>query len=102
MKKYWKSLEELKDPKNGSSALEEKEPEFSVEGLSEEEVASKSKASRRDFLKMLGFSVGTAALASSCSFMLSGILLFWFFKKQSHLSPSEILLIKKRDFSIVG
>ena len=65
MKKYWKSLDELKDIQ-GESAEKKAEPEFSVEGLTEQEVTSKVKSSRRDFLKMLGFSVGTAALAASC------------------------------------
>ncbi|MCD4696110.1 MAG: 4Fe-4S dicluster domain-containing protein, partial [Bacteroidales bacterium] len=32
----------------------------------EQEISNKVKSSRRDFLKILGFSVGTAALASSC------------------------------------
>jgi molybdopterin-containing oxidoreductase family iron-sulfur binding subunit len=66
MKKYWKSLEELKDIQEGSNLPKEKDPEFSIEGLTEKEVSDKLKSSRRDFLKFLGFSVGTAALASSC------------------------------------
>ncbi|MEZ5194913.1 MAG: TAT-variant-translocated molybdopterin oxidoreductase [Bacteroidales bacterium] len=66
MKTYWKSLEELKDIQEGSNLPKEKYPEFSIEGLTEKEVSNKMKSSRRDFLKFLGFSVGTAALASSC------------------------------------
>ena len=68
MKKYWKSLEELKDIQDGSDVQVEKkpEPEFSIEGLSEIEVSNKLKSNRRDFLKFLGFSVGTVALATSC------------------------------------
>ena len=63
-KKYWQSLEEY-NAENGKSVLEmEPQPEFSVDGLEESEV--KGKSSRRDFLKMLGFSVGTVALVSSC------------------------------------
>ena len=63
-KKYWQSLEEY-SARNGKSVLEtEPQPEFSVEGLDESEI--KGKSSRRDFLKMLGFSVGTVALVSSC------------------------------------
>jgi len=58
MKKYWRSLDEI------SPEDREKQPEFSVEGLSEEEV--KGKSSRRDFLKMLGFTVSYATLATSC------------------------------------
>jgi len=68
MKKYWKSIEELTDIQEGPEAQLQKkaEPEFSIEGLSEVEVSDKLKSNRRDFLKFLGFSVGTAALASSC------------------------------------
>lgn len=64
-KQYWQSLEQLNET-NEPSVLEGKkpEPEFSIEGLDESEV--KGQSSRRDFLKMLGFSVGTVALVSSC------------------------------------
>lgn len=66
MKQYWRSLEEQKkiaDGLNGDS-LHDIMPEFSIEGLTEEE--KKGKTSRRDFLKLLGFSVSYAALANSC------------------------------------
>ncbi|MBN2173890.1 MAG: TAT-variant-translocated molybdopterin oxidoreductase [Bacteroidales bacterium] len=66
MKKYWKSLEELKDIQAGPETLPEPLPEFSIEGLTEEEVSNKIKSNRRDFLKTLGFSIGLAAAASSC------------------------------------
>ncbi len=66
MKKYWKSLEELKDLKANTELSTLKEPEFSIEGLTGEEVTNKMQSNRRDFLKMLGFSVGTVALAASC------------------------------------
>jgi molybdopterin-containing oxidoreductase family iron-sulfur binding subunit len=64
-KQYWQSLEDYKKLES-QSVLETKkpEPEFSVEGLDESEI--KGQSSRRDFLKMLGFSVGTVALVSSC------------------------------------
>ncbi len=64
MKKYWKSLEEYNSLKSQKEVTREPEPEFSVEGLSDEEI--KGKANRRDFLKMLGFTVGYATLATSC------------------------------------
>ncbi len=66
MKKYWKSLEELKDLKDSEELLTQQEPEFSIEGLTQDEVSNKMKSNRRDFLKMLGFSVSTVALAASC------------------------------------
>jgi len=64
-KLYWQSLESLKEQKN-NSVIDKKEalPEFSIEGLDESEI--KGKSSRRDFLKLLGFSVSAVALVSSC------------------------------------
>jgi molybdopterin-containing oxidoreductase family iron-sulfur binding subunit len=66
MKKYWKSLEELKELKENEELTNVQTPEFSIEGLTQEEVSNKMKSNRRDFLKMLGFSVSTVALATSC------------------------------------
>ena len=64
-KKYWQSLEEYRELNEQSvSKKTEKVPEFSIEGLDESEI--KGQSSRRDFLKMLGFSVGTVALVTSC------------------------------------
>lgn len=64
MKKYWRSIEEFE---NGS------ENNYKNEGPSEESLldileSEKSGflASRRDFLKIMGFSIGTAAIAASC------------------------------------
>ena len=64
-KKYWQSFEDY-TALNKKADLEKKDPvpEFSVDGLDESEI--KGQSSRRDFLKMLGFSVGTVALVSSC------------------------------------
>lgn len=68
MKKYYRSIDEYQETiraKNGeSAAAREPEPEFSVEGMTDDEKAGK--ATRRDFLKMLGFTVSYAALAGSC------------------------------------
>ena len=64
-KKYWQSLEENLLANKGADGEKNKPvPEFSIEGLDESEV--KGKSSRRDFLKMLGFSVSAVALVSSC------------------------------------
>jgi molybdopterin-containing oxidoreductase family iron-sulfur binding subunit len=63
-KKYWQSIEEYKEQKKGTDVQKDPLPEFSVEGLDESEI--KGKSSRRDFLKMLGFSVSAVALVSSC------------------------------------
>ena len=60
MKKYWKSLEELKNKNT------EIQPEFSIEGLTDKEVKQKFKSNRRDFLKMLGFTAAYGAAAASC------------------------------------
>jgi len=65
-KTYWKGLEELHQT---SSFLATKDKEFSeelpVEEIFNENLVGKSK-SRRDFLKMMGFSVSAAAIAASC------------------------------------
>ncbi len=63
-KKYWQSIEEYKKFKREDAGNTEALPEFSVEGLEESEL--KGKSSRRDFLKMLGFSVSAVTLVSSC------------------------------------
>jgi len=64
-KTYWQSLEKYEEEVQ-KSILDKKQPlpEFSVEGLDETEL--KAKSSRRDFLKMMGFSVGAVALVTSC------------------------------------
>ncbi len=64
MKKYWQSLEDYQRIKTNTAYVAEAEPEFSVEGMSPEE--KKGGATRRDFLKMLGFTVGGAVIAASC------------------------------------
>ncbi len=63
-KKYWQSLEDYKLIQRKEMLNKEATPEFSVEGLDESEL--KGKSSRRDFLKMMGFSVSAVALVSSC------------------------------------
>ena len=63
-KKYWQSLDVYKEMNKKHASEKEAMPEFSIEGLEESEV--KGKSSRRDFLKMMGFSVGAVALVSSC------------------------------------
>ena len=63
-KQYWQSLEDYRETKTKSDFSKKAEPEFSIEGLDESEI--KAKSSRRDFLKMLGFSVSAVALVSSC------------------------------------
>lgn len=64
-KTYWQSFENYEEEQQ-KSILDKKQavPEFSVEGLDETEL--KAKSSRRDFLKMMGFSVGAVALVTSC------------------------------------
>jgi len=63
-KKYWQSLENYKKMKKDGTLKSEATPEFSIDGLEESEI--KGKSSRRDFLKMMGFSVSAVALVSSC------------------------------------
>jgi len=64
MKKYWRSVEEYELVRNGQTP--EPSEEFSVEGLTADEIKNKYKANRRDFLKLLGFSTAYAVAAASC------------------------------------
>ncbi len=61
---YWQSIENYKEIQKEGVASNEKTPEFAIKGLDESEL--KGKSSRRDFLKMMGFSVSAVALVSSC------------------------------------
>ncbi|MEN8224737.1 MAG: Fe-S-cluster-containing hydrogenase [Bacteroidota bacterium] len=66
MKKYWQSIEEYQEmirSKDLPEAEKKIMPEFNLEGLGDKEL---TRSSRRGFLKMLGFSVGYAAIATSC------------------------------------
>ncbi|MGC9341318.1 MAG: TAT-variant-translocated molybdopterin oxidoreductase [Bacteroidales bacterium] len=64
-KKYWSSLEEYKGIPDNHEEKIEKENKESVLELFEDNISG-SKASRRDFLKIFGFSITSAALAASC------------------------------------
>lgn len=64
MKKYWRSIDEYKTLQKDIALVGDKGQEFSIDGMSDEEV--KGNTSRRDFLKMFGFSIGFATIATSC------------------------------------
>ncbi len=64
MKKYWQSIEDYNKIINNQKDATEPQAEFSIEGMTAEEV--KGGTNRRDFLKMLGFTVGGAVIAASC------------------------------------
>ncbi|HRZ78247.1 MAG TPA: TAT-variant-translocated molybdopterin oxidoreductase, partial [Bacteroidales bacterium] len=66
MKKYWKSLEELQgvSPRMLEEQYED-EHKSAVQELLREDLGQ-STTSRRNFLKLAGFSVATAAIAASC------------------------------------
>jgi len=65
-KQYWRNLEEYNSmtPQESGQDKLQPEEEFSAESLATNEKSVNP--SRRDFLKMLGFTVGYAALANSC------------------------------------
>ena len=66
MEKYWRSLDELKNgPDKKSSISEEINHKNLVLDLADESISGAT-ASRRDFLKLVGFSFATAAITSSC------------------------------------
>ena len=60
MTKYWRSIEELQNP------VEFKKSEIKLELDAKRAGMQKQSASRRDFLKALGFSVAGAAVVASC------------------------------------
>lgn len=66
-KTYWKGIEELEQSKG---FVEQLDKEFSddlpILASIKEPISTEAKTNRRDFLKMLGFSVTAAAIASAC------------------------------------
>ncbi len=65
-KTYWKGIEELNDdPEFLNTRDNEFAEELPVEEIFNSSIVNKP-ASRRDFLKMLGFSVSAATMAASC------------------------------------
>jgi len=65
MKKYWKSLDEYQDIPDRKGDEIASEDKNAILDLFDKDI-SEAKASRRDFLKLFGFSVTTAAIAASC------------------------------------
>jgi len=66
MEKYWRSLDEYKNgPDDQAEKAVEEEQKNLVLDLASDKIAGAS-ASRRDFLKLVGFSFATAAITSSC------------------------------------
>jgi MoCo/4Fe-4S cofactor protein with predicted Tat translocation signal len=66
MKKYWKSIEELQERQETEQLQKSSGPGPESETVSEEQKPDILKGNRRDFLKMFGFTVASAAIASSC------------------------------------
>ena len=65
MKKYWKSFEEFKGLSAGDEGNNEEMHKQEFLKLSENNLLSKT-SSRRDFLKVFGFTISSAAIAASC------------------------------------
>lgn len=66
MEKYWRSLDEFKNgPDDQAEKVVEEEQKNLVLDLADDKI-TKASASRRDFLKLVGFSFATAAITSSC------------------------------------
>lgn len=64
-KVYWKGIEELID-NNSNAADKEFAEELPIINAVTEPISIKATTNRRDFLKMLGFSVSAAVVAASC------------------------------------
>ena len=84
MKKYWKSIDELKNTSEQEKTenLEEEQKNL-ILGLFDDGLKEKS-ASRRDFLKLCGFSITTAALVASCERPIQKAIPY-LFKLQTYL-----------------
>ncbi len=65
MKKYWKSLDEFRNVPDTERERHEETHKNAVLDLFQAEVAH-ARSSRRDFLKLFGFSLTSAALVASC------------------------------------
>jgi Fe-S-cluster-containing dehydrogenase component/anaerobic selenocysteine-containing dehydrogenase len=65
MKKYWKSLDEYQNIPDKQTDIIESEDKNAILELFNDDVAN-TKSNRRDFLKLFGFSVTSAAIAASC------------------------------------
>lgn len=64
MKTYWRSLEELDDPK--ALRIQEAREEAKQKSLLYKQTDGSDNNSRRDFLKTLGFSLAATAIVASC------------------------------------
>ena len=65
MKKYWKSLEDKENRQTCQRGAEQQGHKNAVLDLLDSKTVDQQ-ASRRDFLKLWGFSLGAAALTASC------------------------------------
>ena len=65
MKKYWKSVEEFQGVTAGDERISEVADKNELLELFDEDFLRKN-ASRRNFLKVFGFSLSSAAIIASC------------------------------------
>ena len=65
MKKYWNSIEDFQDITDGVIGNNEEDHKNQVLELFDNDLLSKS-SSRRDFLKVFGFSLSSAVIIASC------------------------------------
>lgn len=108
--KHWQSFEELN---NDAKFLQNKKNEFAEELplVSEvNDIANNSNASRRDFLKVLGFSLGAATLAAGCEIPVKKVVPYvvkpetvtpsiatWYASTFLNGSDYESILVKTRE-----
>lgn len=81
MTKYWRSIEELKDPASFKKAEIRLEVDANRAGMKNQP------ASRRDFLKTFGFSVAAAAVVASCKRPVNKAIPF--LVKPEEVTPGE-------------
>ena len=78
-KNYWKGLEELqKDPAFVETSSKEFREELPLDELFGSDSAMFASTRRRDFLKLMGFSISAAALAASCKIPVRQVIPYVF------------------------
>ncbi len=78
-KNYWKGLEELKqEPVFVEASSKEFREELPLEEIFGSDAIMASSTKRRDFLKLMGFSISAAALAASCKIPVRQVIPYVF------------------------
>ncbi|MCH8904153.1 MAG: TAT-variant-translocated molybdopterin oxidoreductase [Bacteroidetes bacterium] len=94
--KYWKGLEELEAAPEFEAAKENEFPENIVMGDTIDESVLGATSDRRDFLKMLGFSVTAATIAAGCEMPVRKAIPYLI--KPEEIIPGEAIMYASTSF----